>query len=59
MEKMRLLDDIALDLINEMEAVDQNMHPELHNRMSEGLRLAKNLIRELRSQTESGTSMNK
>jgi hypothetical protein len=46
-EKLRLLEDIALDLHNELEAQDQNMHPEVHNKLSEGLRLAKNFIREL------------
>lgn len=46
-EKIRLLKDIALDLFNEMEAQDQNMHPEIHNKLSEGLMLAKNLIREI------------
>lgn len=49
-EKLRLLEDIALDLHNEMEAQDQNMHPELHNKLSEGLRLATNFIRELHEQ---------
>lgn len=46
-EKFRLLEEIALDLLNEMEAQDQNMHPELHNRLSEGLRMVKNFLREL------------
>lgn len=50
-EKIRLLEDLALDIFNELEAQDQNMHPELHNRLSEGLRLAKNFIRTLREQT--------
>lgn len=49
-EKIRLLEDIALDLHNEMEAQDQNMHPEIHNKLSEGLRLATDLIRELHNQ---------
>jgi hypothetical protein len=49
-EKIRLLEDLALDLNNELEAQDQNMHPEIHNKLSEGLRLATNFIRELRSQ---------
>ena len=47
-EKIRLLEEIALDLLNEMEAQDQNMHPELHNKLSEGVRLAKDFLRELR-----------
>lgn len=46
-EKIRLLEDLTLDLVNELEAQDQNMHPEIHNRLSEGLRLAKNYLREL------------
>lgn len=48
-EKLRLLEDIALDLHNELEAEDQNMHPEIHDKLSEGLRLATNFIRELRN----------
>ncbi|MCL9683164.1 hypothetical protein [Legionella maioricensis] len=50
-EKIRLLEDLVLDLHNELEAQDQNMHPEIHNRLSEGLRLATNFIRELRAQS--------
>jgi len=46
-QKLRLLKDIALDIVNELEAQDQNMHPEIHNQLSEGLRLAKDFIREL------------
>lgn len=51
-EKIRLLEDMALDLQNEMEAQDQNMHPEIQNKFSEALRVAKNLIRELRANDE-------
>ncbi|OGV47617.1 MAG: hypothetical protein A3F46_05260 [Legionellales bacterium RIFCSPHIGHO2_12_FULL_42_9] len=47
-EKIRLLEEIALDLFNEMEAQDQNMHPELHNKLSEGVRLATDFLRELK-----------
>ncbi len=46
-EKIRLLKELALDLHNELEAQDQNMQPEIHNKLSEGLRLATNFIREL------------
>ena len=49
-EKIRLLNDFVLDLVNEMAAQDQNMQPEMHNKLSEGLRLAKNYIRELRGE---------
>lgn len=49
-EKIRLLEDIVLDLRNEMEAQDQNMHPEIHNKLAEGLRLATNFIREVHDQ---------
>ena len=48
MEKIRLLEDMSLDLQNEMAAQDQNMNPELHNKLAEGLRLATNFLRELR-----------
>jgi len=47
-EKIRLLEELALDLHNEMEAQDQNMQPEIHNRLAEGLRLATDFIRELK-----------
>lgn len=49
-EKIRLLEDIILDLNNEMDAQDQNMRPEVRNKLSEGLTLAKNLIRELQAE---------
>lgn len=49
-DKIRLLNDVVLDISNELEAQDQNMHPEIQNQLSEGLRLAKNLLRELRPQ---------
>ena len=49
-EKIHLLEEIALDLHNEMEAQDQNMHPEIHNKLAEGLRLATDFIRELQNQ---------
>ncbi|KTD41464.1 hypothetical protein [Legionella parisiensis] len=52
-EKIHLLEEIALDLHNEMEAQDQNMHPEIHNKLAEGLRLATNFIRELQSLNKS------
>ena len=47
-EKIRLLEDLLLDLVNELEAQDQNMHPEIHNKLSEGLRLARDFVRELK-----------
>ncbi|VEG92073.1 hypothetical protein [Legionella spiritensis] len=46
-KKIRLLKDLALDCYNEMEAQDQNMHPEVHHKLSEGYRLAKDFIRKL------------
>lgn len=49
-EKIRLLEELALDLHNELEAQDQNMHPEIYNELSEGLRLTTNFIRELHEQ---------
>ena len=47
-EKIRLLEDISLDLTNEMEAQSQNMHPELSRKSAEGLRLATDFLRILR-----------
>jgi len=46
-EKIRQLNDLVLDCQNEMDAQDQNMHPEVQHRLSEGLRVAKNYLREL------------
>ena len=46
-EKIKLLEDLALDFHNELEAQDQNMHPEIHTGLSEGLQLVTNLLREL------------
>ena len=48
-EKIHLLEEIILDMSNEEEALDQNMRPEIQNKLSEGLMLAKNLLRQLRS----------
>lgn len=48
-EKIHLLEEIALDCHNELEAQDQNMHPEIHKKLSEGLRLATDFLRELRA----------
>lgn len=47
-EKIHLLEELIIDLVNELEAQDQNMHPEIHNKLSEGLRLARNFVRELK-----------
>lgn len=52
-EKIRLLEELALDLHNELEAQDQNMHPEIYNELSEGLRLTTNFIRELHEKEQS------
>lgn len=46
-EKIRLLEDMALDLHNEMEAEDQNMHPEHRDKLSEGMRLVTDFLRKL------------
>ena len=48
-EKMHLLEDLELDLYNEMEAQQENMHPDIHNKMSQALMLVSNLLRELRA----------
>jgi hypothetical protein len=46
-EKIKLLNELMLDCYNEMEAQDQNMHPEVKHNLSEGFRVAKNYLREL------------
>ena len=44
-EKIRLLNELILDCYNEMEAQDQNMHPEIRHNNAEGFRVAKNFLR--------------
>lgn len=46
-EKIALLKDLMLDCYNEMEAQDQNMHPEVKHNNAEGYRIAKDKLREL------------
>lgn len=48
-EKIRRLRDLALDCQNELDAQDQNMHPEVQHRLSEGLRVATDYLRELQA----------
>lgn len=45
--KIRWLNDVLLDCYLEMEAQDQNMHPEVKHNLAEGFRLAKNYLRVL------------
>lgn len=45
--KVKLLKDLLLDCYNEMEAQDQNMHPEIQHDLAEGYRLAKDYLRRL------------
>lgn len=46
-EKIHRLRELVVDCQNELEAQDQNMSPEITNGVSEGLRKAKNYLREL------------
>ena len=45
--KIRWLNDVLLDCSLEMDAQDQNMHPEIKHNLAEGFRLAKNYLRTL------------
>ncbi|WP_298626854.1 hypothetical protein [uncultured Legionella sp.] len=45
--KCKLLNDFLLDCFNEMEAVDQNMRPEVFHNLSEAYQTAKNYLRVL------------
>lgn len=47
-EKIKQLQDLLTDCLNEMEAQDQNMHPEMTHNNAEGYRMAKNFLRELK-----------
>ena len=46
-EKLRLLHELVFECHLEMEAQDENMHPEVKHDVAEGMRLAKDYIREL------------
>lgn len=46
-KKIEVLNEFLLDCLREMEAQDQNMHPEVQHKVSEGYRLAKDFLREL------------
>lgn len=46
-EKIKQLKDLMLDCYNDMEAQDQNMHPEVKHNNAEAYRLAMDKIREL------------
>ncbi|OGV25736.1 MAG: hypothetical protein A3F18_01395 [Legionellales bacterium RIFCSPHIGHO2_12_FULL_37_14] len=43
--KVKLLKELLLDCLNEMEAQDQNMHPEVQHNVEEGYRIASNFLR--------------
>jgi len=45
--KIHLLKELLRDCLNEMEAQEQNMHPEIEHNLAEGYRLAKNYLRKL------------
>jgi hypothetical protein len=46
-QKLASLKNLELDCVNQMEAQDQNMNPEQKHRLSEGLRKARDYIRNL------------
>lgn len=46
-EKCRKLNEFLLDCFNEMEAVDQNMNPDVKHNLAAAYQLAKNYLREL------------
>lgn len=46
-EKISRLKELAYDCQQELDAQEQNMQPGVQHKLSEGLRMAKNFIREL------------
>jgi len=46
-EKIRLLNELILDCRNELEAQNENMHPEVTHNLAEGLRVAHDYVRRL------------
>jgi len=49
-KKIQKLHDFLLDCDNEMQAQDQNMHPEVQHNLAAAYQLAKNYLRELEGQ---------
>ncbi len=47
LEKIRLLNELILDCRNELEAQNENMHPEVTHNLAEGLRVAHDYVRRL------------
>lgn len=47
-EKIRKLQELALDCENDLYAQEENMHPDVQSLAEEGLRLAKQYIRSLK-----------
>ncbi len=43
--RIHLLNQIVADCLDEMEAQEQNMHPEIEHNLAEGYRMAKNYAR--------------
>ena len=46
-EKIKLLNEFIVDCNNELEAQNENMHPEVKHNLAEGLRVATDYIRRL------------
>ena len=46
-EKIKRLNDLILDCQNELEAQNENMHPEVTHNLAEGLRVAHDYVRQL------------
>ncbi len=45
--KIKLLKELLLDCQNEMDAQEQNMHPEIEHNLAECYRVASNYLREM------------
>ena len=43
--KIKLLNELILDCRNELEAQNENMHPEVKHNLAEGLRVAHDFLR--------------
>ncbi len=43
--KIKLLNELILDCCNELEAQNENMHPEVKHNLAEGLRVAHDYVR--------------
>jgi len=51
-EKIKRLNNLILDLTNEMEAVDENMHPDVNHDLARKLQKTQEILRKVKASVE-------